>query len=109
MHGLHAIAIIGLVIAGFGNQGTRDIHDGGHSKEARKVLPVHLWPVARRKLDMIAAAREKRDLLAPPGNKLEALKGNLAGKLSVRISDQYRVVFRFAGGNATEVAITDYH
>ncbi len=96
------------MIAGFGNQGTRDIYDGVNSKEARKVLPVNLWPVARRKLDMIAAAREKRDLLAPPGNKLEELKGNLAGKLSIRINDQYRVVFRFEGGNATEVAITDY-
>lgn len=98
-----------VVIAGFGNQGTRDIYDAVNSKEARKVLPVNLWPVARRKLDMIAAAQEKRDLLAPPGNKLEELRGDLAGKLSIRINDQYRIVFRFEGGNAAEVAITDYH
>jgi toxin HigB-1 len=97
------------VIAGFGNQGTRDVYDAVNSKEARKVLPVGLWPVARRKLDMIAAAREKRDLLAPPGNRLEELRGKLAGHLSVRINDQYRVVFRFEEGNATGVAITDYH
>jgi toxin HigB-1 len=98
-----------MVIAGFGNQGTRDIYDAVNSKEARKVLPVNLWPLARRKLDMIFAAREKRDLRAPPGNRLEELKGHLTGQLSIRINDQFRIVFRFEGGNATEVAITDYH
>jgi len=97
------------MIAGFGNQGTRDIHDGINSKEARKVLPTNLWQVAHRKLDMISAAQGKRDLLAPPGNRLEELAGDLAGRLSIRINDQYRIVFRFEGGDATEVTIVDYH
>jgi proteic killer suppression protein len=50
-----------------------------------------------------------QDLQAPPGNHLEALKGDLKGKYSIRIDDQFRVVFRFSGGDASDVEVTDYH
>jgi proteic killer suppression protein len=50
-----------------------------------------------------------RDLAAPPGNRLEALRGDRAGQYSIRINDQYRICFRWAGGKATEVEIADYH
>ena len=55
-----------------------------------------------RKLDIINAARELGDLRAPPGNKLEALKGNLRGKHSIRINDQWRIVFRWKAGEAQD-------
>lgn len=58
---------------------------------------------------MLNAAREIRDLGAPPGNRLEALKGDLKGKHSIRINDQWRVVFRWQSGEVHEVEITDYH
>jgi len=58
---------------------------------------------------MINAAHELRDLASPPGNRLEALSGRLAGFHSIRINDQYRIVFKFKDGNAGAVRITDYH
>ena len=92
----------------FGDQATADVFNGIDSKEARSV-PKKLWSVARRKLDMVNAAQDLMDLNAPRGNKLEKLKGNLAGFWSIRINDQYRVIFKFGNGNASEVRITDYH
>jgi proteic killer suppression protein len=96
------------VIASFEDKATRDIFDGTDSKDARSI-PKQLWSVARRKLDMVNAAHDLLDLKAPPSNRLEKLKGDLAGLWSVRVNDQYRVVFRFANGNAEHVRITDYH
>lgn len=65
---------------------------------------------ARRKLDYIHAARELRDLLAPPGNRLEALRGDRAGQHSIRVNDQWRVCFRWRDGEgAYDVEIVDYH
>jgi proteic killer suppression protein len=58
---------------------------------------------------MLHAAKELRDLLSPPGNRLEKLKGELEKEYSLRINDQWRIVFRFAGGNAEEVRVEDYH
>jgi proteic killer suppression protein len=54
-------------------------------------------------------AGELKDLRVPPGNRLERLKGNLKGFHSIRINDQWRVVFRWAGGNAFDVQVVDYH
>ena len=65
--------------------------------------------VAVRKLDMLNAARNLRDLMSPPGNRLEALRGDLKGHHGIRINDQWRVVFRWASGDAHDVRITDYH
>jgi proteic killer suppression protein len=58
---------------------------------------------------MINAAHVITDLKVPPGNRLEALRGNLAGYYSIRINDQFRIVFKFRDGQAMEVEIADYH
>jgi len=96
------------MIINFKSQAAQDIYDGINSKEARKI-PASVWKVAQRKLDMVNAALNIRDLKIPPGNRLEALKGNRKGFYSVRINDQYRIVFRFKDGNGYDVEITDYH
>ena len=64
---------------------------------------------ARRKLLYLSQARTLRDLLVPPGNKLEALKGNRKGQHSIRVNDQWRICFRWVEGHAYDVEIVDYH
>ena len=64
---------------------------------------------ARRKLLYLAQARSLRDLLVPPGNRLEALKGDRKGQHSIRINDQWRICFRWLDGHAYDVDIVDYH
>lgn len=65
--------------------------------------------VARRKLEMLEAAKKLDDLKTPPGNRLEALKGNRCGQHSIRINDQWRLCFRWRNGDACDVEIVDYH
>lgn len=65
--------------------------------------------VARRKLRQLEIAGQLDDLRAPPGNRLEALKGDRAGQHSIRINDQYRVCFRWTSAGAEDVEIVDYH
>ena len=65
--------------------------------------------VAHRKLDMLDGATRLGDLLAPPGNRLEALKGNREGQHSIRINDQWRLCFVWRDGGAELVEIVDYH
>ena len=65
--------------------------------------------MARRKLLYLHDAAELKDLRAPPGNRLGSLKGNRKGFHSIRINDQWRVVFRWEGGNAFDVEVIDYH
>ena len=96
------------MIVSFADTGSQDIYDGTASKKARQTLPMELWETAGRKLVQIDAAVAIKDLEAPPGNRLERLKGSLAG-FSIRINQQYRIVFRFEEGNASEVRIVDYH
>ena len=74
-----------------------------------KGFPGDLFKIARRKLGFLDDAVELNDLRVPPGNRLEALKGNRAGQHSIRINDQWRVCFRWVDGNAFDVEITDYH
>jgi toxin HigB-1 len=97
-----------VAISSFADDPTEDIYNGVDSRKARKILK-GIWSVAVRTLDMVNAAHDVLDLKAPPGNRLEKLKGDLAGKYSIRVNDQYRIVFAFANGNASEVQITDYH
>jgi len=66
-------------------------------------------PAEGRKLDMLDAAKDLMDLKSPPGNHLEKLKGDKAGRFSIRINDQYRIVFGWNHGNAENVKIEDYH
>jgi len=96
------------MIISFGSQGTEDIFHGRNTKEARKI-PSDIWKVACRKLDMLNAAHEIKDLLVPPANRLEKLKGKLAGFHSIRVNDQYRITFIWSEGNANSVEIVDYH
>ena len=96
------------MIINFKSQATQDIYDGIGSKQARKI-PATAWKTAERKLDMINAAVILSDLKVPPGNRLEALKGDLQGFYSIRVNDQYRIIFRFQDSNAYDVEITDYH
>lgn len=97
-----------MVIANFADEATQDIFDGINSKAARKI-PQILWPVIARKLDMVNTAHELKDLASPPGNRLELLKGTWAGFHSIRVNDQYRIVFRCSAGQAHDVQVTDYH
>lgn len=74
-----------------------------------RALAADVQRVAYRKLVMLDAAESLQDLLVPPGNRLERLRGNRAGQHSIRINDQWRVCFRWRGGNAYDVEIVDYH
>ena len=96
------------MIIGFRSKATEDIYHGHVSKDARSI-PRDVWKTAQRKLDYLDGAAALSDLRIPPGNRLEALKGNLDGKHSIRINDQYRIIFRYRDGNAHEVEIIDYH
>jgi proteic killer suppression protein len=77
--------------------------------EPSRRLPMQIQRVARRKLLLLHQARRLDDLRAPPGNRLEALKGDRAGQHSIRINDQWRVCFRWQGEDAFDVEIVDYH
>ena len=78
-------------------------------KTDRKAGWASISSVARRKLDMIHYAAKLTDLKVPPGNGLEELKGNLAGRHSIRINGQWRIIFRWTDAGPTDVCITDYH
>lgn len=96
------------MIRSFRDAATEDVFNGVESRVARR-LPQVIWPVIRRKLDMVNAAHSLGDLRAPPGNRLEALRGDRAGSSSIRVNDQYRITFRFEDGNAYDVICEDYH
>jgi len=70
---------------------------------------VNIAKVARRKLRQLEIANRLDDLRVPPGNQLEALKGDRSGQHSIRINDQWRVCFRWTNGGAENVEIVDYH
>jgi len=65
--------------------------------------------IVARKLDMLAYAEGLADLASPPGNRLETLRGDLAGLHSLRINDQWRILFRWTDSGPTDVEIRDYH
>jgi len=96
------------LIASFADRATEALFHGETGKAIRRI-PSDIRSVARRKLDMINAAHALNDLRVPPGNRLESLKGELKGKHSIRINDQWRVVFRWENGDAHDVEIDDYH
>jgi toxin HigB-1 len=96
------------MIQNFRDHATEDVFNGIESKAAR-TIPKTVWPVAVRKLDLLNAAHDLRDLRIPPGNRLEALKGKWMGYYSIRINDQFRLVFRWVNDHALDVMITDYH
>jgi proteic killer suppression protein len=97
------------MIKSFADDGTHDIFRALDTRAARLACPRILWPAARRRLDRLDEALQVTDLLKPPGNRLEKLKGDHLGYHSIRVNDQYRIRFWFSDGNATEVQILDYH
>jgi proteic killer suppression protein len=96
------------VIASFGDQATADLYHGARTRRAR-AFPTDVRAAGLRKLDMINSAHVLSDLRSPPGNRLEGLRGDFRGLHSVRINDQWRVVFRWAEGAAHQVRVLDYH
>jgi len=93
------------MIVTFGDKDTEKLFITGKSRR----FPSTIIKVVLRKLDYLNRAKTLQDLEVPPGNRLEALKGTLKGKYSIRINDQFRIVFKFASGEASEVEVTDYH
>lgn len=96
------------MIRNISSKAAQDIYDGVNSRHARK-LPTELHAKAQRLLDQVNAAVVVEVLKAPPGNRLEKLKGDWEGFWSIRINDQWRVVFRWEAGDALDVDIIDYH
>ncbi len=96
------------MIHSFGNELAKDLFDDKQTKATRR-FPGELRRAARRKLAYLHDAAELNDLKVPPANRLEKLKGNYSGFFSVRINDQWRVIFKWIDGNASEVSIVDYH
>ncbi|NLO71880.1 MAG: plasmid maintenance system killer family protein [Porphyromonadaceae bacterium] len=93
------------MIVGFGNKETERIWNGIVSKK----LPREIQDVARRKLRMINNSIDITDLRIPPANRLEKLKGDLKEFYSIRINNQWRIIFKWENSNAFEVEIVDYH
>jgi len=97
------------MIRKFKNKGTEDIFNGKNTKDARKKCPRSVWRVTTRKLDQLDSANALDDLKVPPGNMLEALKGDRQGEYSIRINNQYRICFTWSESGPDLVEITDYH
>jgi toxin HigB-1 len=93
------------LIGSFADRETEKIWKG----EKSKVLPSEIQQVARRKLRMINNAESINDLRIPPANRLKKLKGELLDFYSIRINDQWRIIFNWQSNNAENVQITDYH
>ncbi len=89
----------------FGDKSTHKIWDGewvkGFSKDIQETT--------RRKLRMLNNSYDIKDLMIPPSNKLEKLKGNLKEFYSIRVNDQWRLIFKWENGNAFNVELIDYH
>ena len=97
------------MIRSFADRGTEDIFNRRDSSQARRTCPSRVWPVAQRKLDMLNAVVSLESLRVPPGNALEALKGDRQGQHSIRINEQFRLCFVWTADGPEQVEITDYH
>ena len=96
------------MIQSFADETTADLFRDRNTRAARRV-PREIWRPAQRKLKALDVAARLDDLAIPAGNRLERLKGDQAGRHSIRINDRYRVTFRWDQGNACEVRVEDYH
>ncbi len=96
------------MITSFGDRRTEDLFHGRATSRTRR-LPNDILELATRKLDMLNAATSVLDLRSPPNNRLERLRGDLQGFYSIRINNQWRIIFRWTQGDASEVKIVDYH
>ena len=93
------------MLISFGNKDTKKIWEG----ERVKGFSTEIQEVSRRKLRMLNNSQDINDLMIPPSNRLEKLKGNLKDFYSIRINNQWRIIFKWNNGNAEEVEIIDYH
>ncbi len=93
------------MIVSFGNSNTEQVWLGNRVKK----LPIETQNIGRRKLRMLNNAVDIADLRIPPANRLEKLSGKLKECYSIRINDQWRIIFKWNAGNASEVEIIDYH
>ena len=93
------------MIKSFGNSEAEEVWNG---KRARK-FPLEIQNIGRRKLRMINSSTNIADLRIPPANRLEKLSGKLKDFYSIRINDQWRIIFKWNAGNTFEVEIIDYH
>ncbi len=96
------------MIKTFGNRATSDLFHGISSSKVRR-LPSQILDSALYKLDVLNSAHELNDLKSPPGNRLEALRGDYAGFHSIRINKQWRIIFQWNYGHVSNVEIIDYH
>ena len=93
------------MLTSFGDRDTKKIWEGDRVKG----LSMEIQETARRKLRMLNNSQNLFDLQIPPSNKLEKLKGNFKDFYSIRINNQWRIIFKWNNGNANEVKIIDYH
>ena len=93
------------MIKSFADNESEKIWNGDRSGK----LPSSIQQVARRKLRMIHNAQDLKDLRVPPANQVEKLAGKLVGFYSIRINQQWRIIFNWKDGNASNVGIIDYH
>lgn len=93
------------MIISFGLKETEQIWKGIRVKK----MPINIQKVGRRKLRMLNNSQDIADLKIPPSNRLEKLSGKLDGFYSIRINKQWRIIFKWENGNASEVEIIDYH
>ncbi|WP_424988977.1 type II toxin-antitoxin system RelE/ParE family toxin [Flagellimonas sp.] len=93
------------MIVSFGSKETEMIWNGVRVKK----IPIEIQNVGRRKLRMLNNSQDTLDLRVPPSNQLEKLSGNLKDFYSIRINKQWRIIFKWNSGNASEVEIIDYH
>jgi len=96
------------VIVSFGDSATEALFHGQRSARTRR-FPSDTWKAALRKLDMLNAAHELLDLRVPPGNRLEALHGDRKGFHSIRVNDQWRLIFHWTPVGPERVSLVDYH
>lgn len=95
------------MIQSFADETTADLFRQLNTRAARRI-PREIWRVVQRKLKLLDAAGRLGDLTVPAGNRLELLRGNQAGRHSMRVNEQYRVTFRWENGHAYEVRVEDY-
>jgi len=99
--------VLVVAIRSFGNRITEQFYHTGKAKKGAGWVAVK--KIALRKLDMLNYAHKLDDLKSPPGNRPERLKGGLAGFHSIRINDQWRIIFRWTDSGPSDVEIIDYH
>ena len=96
------------MITSFKDSATAYLYHGRQTSRVRR-FPANVSRIALRKLDILNAGHKLEDLREPPGNRLKVLRGDLSGYNSIRVNDQWRIIFCWEDNNAKNVSLTDYH